>query len=208
MRSRLLFDLYFGFPAKYRDVPWVERADRIHQGLGDKPVSRLTQHDIGVYRWTRHPICVAFDLLFVETFLVLSRVIFLPLALVWIPLLLCLMLRENDGAASPCRCHRGRRCSSSKATPTAAISDSRLRGNDGRGGTVRENADDGASGRALPSQLSVSGIQSRPWSPIRRPPNALLPIRNPSCCPSRCWKSASIFQTVSASMTLQVLRYF
>ena len=49
----------------------------------------------GVYRWTRHPIYVAFDLLFVGTFLVLGRVIFLLLVLVWIPLLHCFMLREE-----------------------------------------------------------------------------------------------------------------
>ena len=49
----------------------------------------------GVYRWTRHPIYVAFDLLFVGTFLVLGRGIFLLLALVLIPLLHCHMLREE-----------------------------------------------------------------------------------------------------------------
>jgi len=49
----------------------------------------------GVYRWTRHPIYVAFDLLFVGTFLVLGRVVFLLLALVLIPLLHHYMLREE-----------------------------------------------------------------------------------------------------------------
>jgi protein-S-isoprenylcysteine O-methyltransferase Ste14 len=48
-----------------------------------------------IYRWTRHPIYVAFDLLFVGTFLVLGHLIFLVLALVWIPLLHGLMLREE-----------------------------------------------------------------------------------------------------------------
>lgn len=49
----------------------------------------------GIYRWTRHPIYVAFDLLFVGTFLVLGSVIFLVLAVVWIPLLHGFMLREE-----------------------------------------------------------------------------------------------------------------
>ncbi len=49
----------------------------------------------GIYRWTRHPIYVAFDLLFVGTFLVLGHVIFLLLALVLLPLLHCHMLREE-----------------------------------------------------------------------------------------------------------------
>jgi protein-S-isoprenylcysteine O-methyltransferase Ste14 len=49
----------------------------------------------GVYRCTRHPIYVAFDLLFVGTFLVLGRTIFLLLALAWIPLIHSLMLREE-----------------------------------------------------------------------------------------------------------------
>lgn len=49
----------------------------------------------GIYRWTRHPIYVAFDLLFVGTFLVLGRLIFLVLVLLWIPLLHSFMLREE-----------------------------------------------------------------------------------------------------------------
>ena len=49
----------------------------------------------GVYRWTRHPIYVAFDLLFLATFLILGRLNFLVLALVWIPLMHILMLREE-----------------------------------------------------------------------------------------------------------------
>jgi protein-S-isoprenylcysteine O-methyltransferase Ste14 len=49
----------------------------------------------GLYRWTRHPIYVAFDLLFVGTFLVLGRLIFLVLALCWIALLHSFMLREE-----------------------------------------------------------------------------------------------------------------
>lgn len=49
----------------------------------------------GVYRWTRHPIYVAFDLLFVGTFLVLSRPIFLVLALVLLAFLHSYMRREE-----------------------------------------------------------------------------------------------------------------
>ena len=49
----------------------------------------------GVYRWTRHPIYVAFDLLFVGTFLVLGRLIFLVLTLVWLPLLHTFMQCEE-----------------------------------------------------------------------------------------------------------------
>ena len=49
----------------------------------------------GVYRWTRHPIYVAFDLLFVGTFLLLGRLSFLVLALVWVPLLHAIMNREE-----------------------------------------------------------------------------------------------------------------
>lgn len=49
----------------------------------------------GIYRWTRHPIYVAFDLLFVGTFLVFGHVVFLVLALVLIPLLHSFMLREE-----------------------------------------------------------------------------------------------------------------
>ena len=49
----------------------------------------------GLYRWTRHPIYVAFDLLFVGTFLLSGRLIFLMLASVWIPLLHLIMRREE-----------------------------------------------------------------------------------------------------------------
>lgn len=49
----------------------------------------------GIYRWTRHPIYVAFDLLFAGTFLVLGRLIFLVLVLLWIPLLHTYMQREE-----------------------------------------------------------------------------------------------------------------
>jgi protein-S-isoprenylcysteine O-methyltransferase Ste14 len=49
----------------------------------------------GIYRWTRHPIYVALDLLFAGTFLVLGRLIFLVLALIWIPLLDSFMRREE-----------------------------------------------------------------------------------------------------------------
>jgi protein-S-isoprenylcysteine O-methyltransferase Ste14 len=49
----------------------------------------------GVYRWTRHPIYVAFDLWFVGTFLLIGRLSFLVLALVWVPLLHAIMDREE-----------------------------------------------------------------------------------------------------------------
>jgi protein-S-isoprenylcysteine O-methyltransferase Ste14 len=49
----------------------------------------------GIYRWTRHPIYVALDLLFIGTFLVNGRLIFLVLAAVWIPLLHLTMRREE-----------------------------------------------------------------------------------------------------------------
>lgn len=49
----------------------------------------------GVYGCTRHPIYVAFDLLFVGTFLVLGRPIFLALALVLLPSLHSYMQREE-----------------------------------------------------------------------------------------------------------------
>ena len=49
----------------------------------------------GIYRWSRHPIYVAFDLLFVGTFLLSGRLIFLVLASVWIPLLHLIMRREE-----------------------------------------------------------------------------------------------------------------
>jgi len=49
----------------------------------------------GIYRWTRHPIYVAFDLLFIGTFLVHGRLIFLVLALAWLPLLHLFMRREE-----------------------------------------------------------------------------------------------------------------
>jgi protein-S-isoprenylcysteine O-methyltransferase Ste14 len=49
----------------------------------------------GIYRWTRHPIYVAFDLMFVGTFFVHGHMLFLLLALVWIPLLHVFMRREE-----------------------------------------------------------------------------------------------------------------
>jgi protein-S-isoprenylcysteine O-methyltransferase Ste14 len=49
----------------------------------------------GIYRWTRHPIYVAFDLLFVGTFLLHGCLIFLVLASVWIPLQHVFMQREE-----------------------------------------------------------------------------------------------------------------
>lgn len=49
----------------------------------------------GIYRWTRHPIYVSFDLLFVGTFLILGRLIFLIVALAWLPLVHAAMQREE-----------------------------------------------------------------------------------------------------------------
>jgi protein-S-isoprenylcysteine O-methyltransferase Ste14 len=49
----------------------------------------------GVYRWIRHPIYAAFDLLFAASFLVLGRLIFLVLAFIWLPLMHCFMVREE-----------------------------------------------------------------------------------------------------------------
>ncbi len=49
----------------------------------------------GVYRWTRHPIYIAFDLWFVGTFLLIGRLSFLVLALVGVPLLHAIMDREE-----------------------------------------------------------------------------------------------------------------
>jgi protein-S-isoprenylcysteine O-methyltransferase Ste14 len=46
----------------------------------------------GIYGWTRHPIYLGFDFMFVGTFLVLGRLIFLPLALVlglWLHAIMC-----------------------------------------------------------------------------------------------------------------------
>ena len=50
----------------------------------------------GVYRWSRHPIYVAFDLVFVGTFLVLGRLMFLVLAVMWMVLMHVHMRREED----------------------------------------------------------------------------------------------------------------
>lgn len=49
----------------------------------------------GIYSRMRHPIYVAFDLLFVGTFLVLNRSVFLLLALLMVPLLDAVMRREE-----------------------------------------------------------------------------------------------------------------
>ncbi|MBI5822093.1 MAG: isoprenylcysteine carboxylmethyltransferase family protein, partial [Verrucomicrobia bacterium] len=49
----------------------------------------------GVYRWTRHPIYIAFDLLFLGTFLLIGRLSFLVLALVGVLLLHAIMDREE-----------------------------------------------------------------------------------------------------------------
>lgn len=66
----------------------------------------------GIYGWVRHPIYLAFDLLFVGTFLVHGRLVFLLLTLVLIPLLHHYMRREErfltelygDAYRDYCRC--------------------------------------------------------------------------------------------------------
>lgn len=55
----------------------------------------------GIYGRMRHPIYVAFDLLFVGTFLVLNRSIFPLLALVMVPLLDAVMRREERFFTEP-----------------------------------------------------------------------------------------------------------
>lgn len=50
----------------------------------------------GVYRWTRHPIYIAFDLWFMGTFLLIGRLSFLVLALVGVLLLHAIMDREEQ----------------------------------------------------------------------------------------------------------------
>jgi len=49
----------------------------------------------GIYGWTRHPIYLSFDFMFVGTFLVLGRLIFLLLTLVMAGLLDATMRREE-----------------------------------------------------------------------------------------------------------------
>ncbi len=50
----------------------------------------------GVYRWSRHPIYVAFDMVFVGTFLLSGRTVFLLLAVLAIALLHLHLLREEQ----------------------------------------------------------------------------------------------------------------
>jgi protein-S-isoprenylcysteine O-methyltransferase Ste14 len=49
----------------------------------------------GVYRWSRHPIYLAFDFIFVGSFLAHGRTIFLLYGLLWVALLHLAMLREE-----------------------------------------------------------------------------------------------------------------
>jgi protein-S-isoprenylcysteine O-methyltransferase Ste14 len=76
----------YGIAVRRLGESWRLGIDRINPG-------RLVTD--GVYGWTRHPIYVALDLLFVGTFLVLGRLIFLVFALVWLPLLHAYMRREE-----------------------------------------------------------------------------------------------------------------
>ena len=78
--------LLYGVAVRRLGKSWRLGIDRVNPG----PL--VTD---GVYGWTRHPIYVAFDLLFVGTFLVLGRLIFLLLALAWLPLLHTFMRREE-----------------------------------------------------------------------------------------------------------------
>jgi protein-S-isoprenylcysteine O-methyltransferase Ste14 len=50
----------------------------------------------GVYAWSRHPIYVAFDLVFVGAFLVQGRIVFLVLAAIMVTLLHSIILREEQ----------------------------------------------------------------------------------------------------------------
>lgn len=82
----LLAVLLYGIALRRLGQSWRLGIDRTSSG----PL--VTE---GIYRWTRHPIYVAFDLLFAGTFLVLGRLIFLVLVLLWIPLMHSFMLREE-----------------------------------------------------------------------------------------------------------------
>ncbi|MCI0541440.1 MAG: isoprenylcysteine carboxylmethyltransferase family protein [Verrucomicrobiales bacterium] len=81
-----LATLLYAIALRHLGASWRLGIDRIAPG------QLVTE---GIYRWTRHPIYVAFDLLFAGTFLVLGRFAFLLLALAWIPLLHVFMLREE-----------------------------------------------------------------------------------------------------------------
>ena len=78
--------LHYAIALRHLGASWRLGIDRLAPG---PLVTR------GVYRWTRHPIYVAFDLLFVGTFLVSGRLIFLVLASVLLPLLHVFMRREE-----------------------------------------------------------------------------------------------------------------
>lgn len=62
-------------------------------GIDRKRPGALVTH--GIYGWMRHPVYVAFDLAFAGAFLALGQPIFLVLALLWIPLIHGMMLREE-----------------------------------------------------------------------------------------------------------------
>jgi len=79
--------LLYGVGLKHLGEAWRLGVDR------DKAGPLVTN---GIYAWTRHPIYVAFDLIFVGTFLVHSGWLFLLLVLVWLPLMHQTMLREEE----------------------------------------------------------------------------------------------------------------
>lgn len=76
----------YGVGLKHLGEAWRLGVDR------DKAGPLVTN---GIYAWTRHPIYVAFDLIFIGTFFVHSGWLFLLLVLVWLPLMHQTMLREE-----------------------------------------------------------------------------------------------------------------
>jgi protein-S-isoprenylcysteine O-methyltransferase Ste14 len=78
--------IIYGLAVRQLGVSWRLGIDRKNPGP-------LVTH--GVYRWSRHPIYVAFDLLFVGAFFVLDRPMLLAVAVVWVSILHTHMLREE-----------------------------------------------------------------------------------------------------------------
>lgn len=78
--------LLYGFGLKHLGEAWRLGVDR------EKAGPLVTS---GIYAWTRHPIYVAFDLIFIGTFFVHSGWLFLLLVVVWLPLMHRTMIREE-----------------------------------------------------------------------------------------------------------------
>lgn len=78
--------IVYAIGLKHLGDAWRLGIDREHPG----PL--VTE---GIYRISRHPIYLAFDLLFVGAFLTIGRPVFLVLALVWLPVLHGIILREE-----------------------------------------------------------------------------------------------------------------